>query len=225
MAGLAIIADRIEKTTKAGSVQAVQDQRSDDEPKEEIDRDQSEDLAGPERLDDRWDARRARHHALAVDDHHAAGHEARAERHHERLDPQERHADAVDDSDNDAEGEGDADCDTGAGRRVGGEKIGRAGRHASDREIDAPRQHNQRLAGAYDRQRRGEHENVGGPERRHRPGTYGFNAEHEKRQQQDQCENRTSAEECEEGAHFRSCKYAKNPATITTSTISVPWMT
>ena len=206
MAGLAIVADRIEQPAEAGALQAEQNQRADDEPQEEVDRDQPEHLSRAQRLDDFGDMRLARHHVLAVDDHHAAGHEAGAERHDERLHAQERHADPVDDPDHDAEQKRKADRRDGAQGGVGREQVGRSGRHARDRKVDAAGQHHHRLSAADDGERRREQNGVRGPKRRHRPRPHQLDADDEKHQQQDQRIDRARAQETEDRAHLRSCR-------------------
>ena len=119
----------------------------------------------------------------------------------------------------------EADRSRRAGRGVGREQIGRSGRHARHRKVDAARQHHQRLSAAHDRERRGEQDRVRGPKRRHRARPHDLDADDENRQQQDQRIDRARAQEAEDRAHLRSCRKAKKPAIITTSTISVPWMT
>ena len=57
------------------------------------------------------------------------------------------------------------------------------------------------------------------------PGRTSSTPSDENGEQQDQRVNRAGAQEFERRPHLRSCKYANKPATITTSTISVPWMT
>ena len=52
MAGLAIVADRIEQPTETGPLQAEQDQRGYYEPEEEVDRHEPEHLSRAERRDD-----------------------------------------------------------------------------------------------------------------------------------------------------------------------------
>ena len=160
MTGLAIVADRVEKTAEARPLQAEQDQRGDDEPQEEVDRHEAEHPSGAERLDDVGDMRLARHHVLAVDDQHAAGHEPGAERHDQRLHAQERDADPVDEADNEADQKRQANRGSGARRRVGREQIGRSRRNARHRKVDAARQHHQRLSAGHDRERRGEQDRV-----------------------------------------------------------------
>jgi hypothetical protein len=204
MAGLAVVADGIEKATESGSMEAEQQQSADDHPQEQIHRHEPERLSGAQRLNDRGDMRLARHHVLAVDDHHAAGHEPRAESHDQRLDSQQRHPDPVDQTDDGAEQDRNANRGSRAGRGVGGQEISRAGRHARDREIDAAGQHDHGLTAAHDRERRGEQHSVRRPERRYRAGPHQLDAEDENRQQQDKRKDRVRAQEAENEAHLRS---------------------
>jgi len=193
--------------------------------REEVDRHQPEHTSRAERLDDVGDMGLARHHVLAVDDQHAPGHEPGAQRHDQRLHAQERDPDPVDDPDDNAEQKREPDRSRGATGRIGREEIGRSRRNARHRKVDAARQHHQRLSPRHDRERRSEQNRVRGPERRHGARPHDLHADDENRQQQDQRIDRSRAQETQERAHLRSCRKAKKPAIITTSTISVPWMT
>ena len=57
------------------------------------------------------------------------------------------------------------------------------------------------------------------------PGRTSSTPAYENHEEQDQRVNRARTQEFERRPHLRSCKYAKKPATITTRTIIVPWMT
>ena len=206
MTGLAIIADRVEKTAEARALQAEQDEGANDEPQEEVDRHEAEQSSRAQRLDDVGHMRLARHHMLAVDDQHAAGHEAGAERHDQRLHAQERDANPVDDPDNDADQKRKPDRGRRAGRGGGREQVSGSGRHACDGEVDAARQHHHGLPAGHDREGRGEQNRIGGPERGDRAGPHDLDPDHESEEQQDQRIDRVLAQEAEGRAHLRSLR-------------------
>lgn len=182
MARLGIVADRVEETAKAGAAQGEQQHGRERGPEEEVDRHEVENLAGTEPLYEDRHMRLARQHLLAVDDHHAARHQACAECHDEGLHAQQRNPDPVDQADDQAESQRDGERRGVARRSVGGEQIGRACRDARDREVDAAGQHHQRLSGSHDGKRRREQQHVGNPQRRHGAGAREFDAADEKGQ-------------------------------------------
>ena len=99
LAGLAIVADRIEQAAEAGAAEPDQHHERDRRPQEEVDGNAAQHFAAAKRLDERWHARRVGQHLLAVDDQCSLGHQPGAKRHDQRLHPQHCDADAVDQSD------------------------------------------------------------------------------------------------------------------------------